>query len=252
MEPEVSSRHCTLYWAGLILSSTVHCNIHLRLGLPICLLLRGLPIEILYAFIISIIHATWLAWPILLDSITPAVGRLGEAYNCRSHYVNFLHSAATFSFPSSLPHSAAPERETRYMSAFQVFSSPFYFHRHPQSLLPSERKTKFNTHTKAKDKAIPLHATETLEGKGGIAPTHSALNGGEWSASRPGRALAPAKGPPVPIEQEAGWAPEPVWTQKLQEKFFHLCRGSNLDRPVVQPVARHYTDWANRLTLLPI
>jgi hypothetical protein len=36
---------------------------------------------------------------------------------------------------------------------------------------------------------------------------------GEWSASRPGRALAPGKGPPVPIVQEAGWAPEPVWTE---------------------------------------
>jgi hypothetical protein len=48
--------------------------------------------------------------------------------------------------------------------------------------------------------------------------TTSALDGGEWSASRPGRALAPGKGPPVPIVQEAGWAPEPVWKQRLQEK----------------------------------
>jgi hypothetical protein len=44
--------------------------------------------------------------------------------------------------------------------------------------------------------------------------------GGEWSASRPGRALPPGKGPPVPIVQEAGWAPEPVWTQRLEEKSF--------------------------------
>jgi hypothetical protein len=28
------------------------------------------------------------------------------------------------------------------------------------------------------------------------------------------------KGPSVPIEQEAGWAPEPVWTQRLEEKSF--------------------------------
>jgi hypothetical protein len=54
--------------------------------------------------------------------------------------------------------------------------------------------------------------------------------------SRPGRALAPGKGPPVPIVQEAGWTPEPVWTQRLEEKSCCLCRGSNLDRPVVQPV----------------
>jgi hypothetical protein len=78
----------------------------------------------------------------------------------------------------------------------------------------------------------------------------SALDGGEWSASRPSRALPPGKGPPVPIIQESGWAPEPVWTQRLEEKFFSLCRGSNLDRSVIQPVARHYTDWATRLTIV--
>jgi hypothetical protein len=52
--------------------------------------------------------------------------------------------------------------------------------------------------------------------------TTSALDGGEWSASRLGRPL-----PPVPIGQEAGWAPEPVWTQRLEEKSSCLCRGSN-------------------------
>jgi hypothetical protein len=67
----------------------------------------------------------------------------------------------------------------------------------------------------------------------------SALDGGEWSASRPGRALPPGKGPPVPIVQEAGWAPEPVWTQRLEGKSF----ASVGDRtPVVQSVVSHYTD----------
>jgi hypothetical protein len=75
--------------------------------------------------------------------------------------------------------------------------------------------------------------------------TTSELDGVEWSASRPGRALPPGKGPPVPIGQEAVWAPEPVWTQRLEEKVSCLCRGSSLDRPVVQSAARHYTDWAN-------
>jgi hypothetical protein len=60
---------------------------------------------------------------------------------------------------------------------------------------------------------------EALGGRGAIAPTQStsALDRGEWSASRSGRALPPGKGPPVPIVQEAGWAPEPVWTQMLEE-----------------------------------
>jgi hypothetical protein len=39
----------------------------------------------------------------------------------------------------------------------------------------------------------------------------SALAGGEWSASRPG-SFTPRKEPPVPIVQEVGWTPEPVWT----------------------------------------
>jgi hypothetical protein len=34
----------------------------------------------------------------------------------------------------------------------------------------------------------------------------SALDGGQWSGSRPGLALAPRKGPPVPTIQEVGWA----------------------------------------------
>jgi hypothetical protein len=68
--------------------------------------------------------------------------------------------------------------------------------------------------------------------------TISALDGDEWSASRPGRALPPGKGPPVPSVQEAGWAPEPVWTQRLEEKSFAPAGDRT---PVVQPVVRHYT-----------
>jgi hypothetical protein len=55
-------------------------------------------------------------------------------------------------------------------------------------------------------------------------------------------ALYSGKGHPVPIVQVAGWAPDQVWTQRLEEESFRLCRGSNIDHPVAQPVARHYTD----------
>jgi len=41
---------------------------------------------------------------------------------------------------------------------------------------------------------------------------------GEWSASRPGRAYPRRKDPLVPILQEAEWAPEHVWIQRLEEK----------------------------------
>jgi hypothetical protein len=56
----------------------------------------------------------------------------------------------------------------------------------------------------------------------------------ESSASRPGRALPPGKGPLVPIGQEAGWPPEPVWTQRLEEKSFASAGGRNSDLPVIQ------------------
>jgi hypothetical protein len=36
----------------------------------------------------------------------------------------------------------------------------------------------------------------------------------------PAALLPPGNGPSVPIVQEAGWAPEPVWTQRLEEKSF--------------------------------
>jgi hypothetical protein len=96
--------------------------------------------------------------------------------------------------------------------------------------------------TNSKD--VPLHAMEALGGRGN-SPSFltSALDGGEGSESRPGRALAP-----VPIGQEAGWASKLVWTQRIQEKSFRLCRGSKMYRSVIQPVARHYTDWATRIT----
>jgi hypothetical protein len=61
-------------------------------------------------------------------------------------------------------------------------------------------------------KAVPLHAMEALGGRGiQLLLIHDlGTTWGEWSASRPGRALPPGKGPPVPIVQDAGWAPEPV------------------------------------------
>jgi hypothetical protein len=58
----------------------------------------------------------------------------------------------------------------------------------------------------------------------------------------PAALLPLGKGPPVPIVQEAGWAPE-----DREDRGKILCprQESNPDRPVVQPVVRHYTAWAN-------
>jgi hypothetical protein len=81
-------------------------------------------------------------------------------------------------------------------------------------------------------------------GRGGVAPTHSRPQhymgvSGQCHA-RP--RLKPGEGTTVPIVQEAGWTPEPVWTERLEEKSFCLCRRSNLDRQVVQAVTRHCTN----------
>jgi hypothetical protein len=74
-----------------------------------------------------------------------------------------------------------------------------------------------------KGKAVPLHDMGGAWGErrySSYSFTTSALDGCEWSASRPGRAFIPGKRPPVPIVQEAGWAPEQVWTQRIEEKSF--------------------------------
>jgi hypothetical protein len=58
--------------------------------------------------------------------------------------------------------------------------------------------------------------------------------------------------PPVPNGQEAGWALQPVWTQRLEEKYFCICWGLNLDCLVVQSIARRYTDWATLAPLIEV
>jgi hypothetical protein len=78
--------------------------------------------------------------------------------------------------------------------------------------------------------------------------TNSSLGGGEWSASRPGYALPPGKGPSVPILQEGG-GPQTRSGLKVSGKISCLCRGSNLDRSVVQSVARHYNYCATGLVV---
>jgi hypothetical protein len=79
-------------------------------------------------------------------------------------------------------------------------------------------------------------------GRGGIAPTHSQSRhlirvSGQHHA--PAALYPRGKDPKVPIGQEAGWAPEPVWTQRLEE----ISSAFVGDRtPLVQSVVRHYTD----------
>jgi hypothetical protein len=66
----------------------------------------------------------------------------------------------------------------------------------------------------------------------------SALDAGDWSASRPSR-FTPGEIAPG-THWLRGWvAPEPVWTLWSREKSVFPAENRTL---AIQPVARHYTD----------
>jgi hypothetical protein len=52
--------------------------------------------------------------------------------------------------------------------------------------------------------------------------------------------LSTRKKPQVSTDEEAGWAPEPVWTLWRSEKYIS---SGGYQTPAVQPVAHHYTGW---------
>jgi hypothetical protein len=58
-----------------------------------------------------------------------------------------------------------------------------------------------------------------------------------------GQRHAPGKGPPVSIVQKLVSLRADV-DSEARGKISFLCQGSNLYRPVVQSVTRHYTHWA--------
>ena len=70
----------------------------------------------------------------------------------------------------------------------------------------------------------------------------AALEGGEWSAARPGRIFTPEKDPER-IVQEAGWASGPVWTGGNPR----LQRDSIPDRPIRSRSLYQPSYWAHKL-----
>ena len=64
------------------------------------------------------------------------------------------------------------------------------------------------------------------------------------SGQRKSRPLFTAGKDPVPIVQEAGWAPGPVWTS------VENVTPPGFDPRTVQSLANHYTDYATRATSL--
>jgi hypothetical protein len=97
-------------------------------------------------------------------------------------------------------------------------------------------------HAPVRNKSSPATRHGSALGEKNTAPTHSWPRhwmgvSGQRHASA---ALCPGERSTVPIVQEAGWAPEPVWTQRLQEKSFAPAGDRT---PIARSVVRHYTDW---------
>jgi hypothetical protein len=73
----------------------------------------------------------------------------------------------------------------------------------------------------------------------------SALDGGEWSASRPGRFTSSERSPGT--YWIGCWlGPRTVLNAVVKRKIPSPRRESNSRTPIVQPVAQRYTDWAVR------
>jgi hypothetical protein len=84
------------------------------------------------------------------------------------------------------------------------------------NMKPFKATTVYHSRTTVESKAVPLHDMVAIGGREVIAPTHS------WPRHYMGWVVSvtPRGKDPVPTVQEAGWAPEPVWTQSLEEKSF--------------------------------
>jgi hypothetical protein len=90
----------------------------------------------------------------------------------------------------------------------------------------------------------PRH--EGVLGEWRYSSTHSltsAIDGGEWSASRPGRFTLRGRAPGT--HWIGGWVgPRAVLDAVVKRKIPSPRRKSNPRAPIIQPVAKRYTDWA--------
>jgi hypothetical protein len=91
----------------------------------------------------------------------------------------------------------------------------------------------------------PRH--EGVLGEWRYSSTHSltlALDGGEWSASRSCRFTPKERAPG--IHWKGDWvSPRAILDEEVMRKIPSPCRWeSNPRTPIIQPIARRYTDWA--------
>jgi hypothetical protein len=119
--------------------------------------------------------------------------------------------------------------------------------RHTRNTTNNMELTRTSGHVQSK--SVPLHAMEALGGRGSIAPTHSRPRHymGFVVSVTPRPRFTPGKRTPGTY-CTGGWVgPRAGLNTEDRGKILCSCRGSNLDRPVVQSVVRHYTAWATRL-----
>jgi hypothetical protein len=99
---------------------------------------------------------------------------------------------------------------------------------------------------KGKGKVVPVHHAMKAYWGWRYSSTHSlisALDGGEWSASRPGRFIPTERVPGTPWL--GGWVgPRAVLDAVVKRKIPIPRRESNPRTPIIQPAAQRYTDWA--------
>jgi hypothetical protein len=100
--------------------------------------------------------------------------------------------------------------------------------------------------TEKSKKAVPLHAMKALGGRGDIAPTHDLGTRWGWVVSVTARPRFIPRERTPGTHCTGGWVgPRAGLDTEVRGKILCPCRGSNLDRPVVQPVVRQYTAWAS-------
>jgi hypothetical protein len=112
-----------------------------------------------------------------------------------------------------------------------------------------------SVYVKGKSKVVPVlffnwaSRHEGVLGEWRYSSTHSltsALDWGEWSASRHSR-FTPKEIPPG-THWIGGWVgPRPVLDTVVKRKIPSPRRESNPKTPIFQPVAQRYTDWILRL-----
>jgi hypothetical protein len=99
---------------------------------------------------------------------------------------------------------------------------------------------------KGKGKAVPQHMYRGAGGIGCIAPTHSRSRhkmGVNSQHHAPAVLYPPSKDPRYPLYKGLSEPQSRSGHRGQRRKSFRFCRGSNLDCPIVQSVARQYTDW---------